>query len=1076
MLLENQLVSAGLRQAHISPVRCNSIGYEIGANSPLIVVVGQAILGSADARQSGIFPSMPNYWKMAGFFKSLLCITSCCRGYLIMIVGVLLSLAFLVELVRRRVFSLMVSTVLIGMAGTAAAEQGMTAQPSGVVVASYSDLGNAKRQMDELAMQMRTRQIRLRVLPSRSGEKSLYRLVAQAYGVDSRVLLRQLRADGFVDAWHISSSSLTSTMNAIGDVRSTAIANRQRQMQPPISMTESSNDPQAIPETVRSQSLERRTAAQEQTPRAMGEFAGPGEQVVFGSEAGVDLHQLKIQTLDHEAAAIVIDGSIDEATWRRIPYYDNMGVSIPDTGADAEYPTKMRMFATEKGFFISADMVQPPETLVQRLTRRDDWVDRDLFGVTIDASGEAKLGYWFYVALGNALNDGKVLPERRFQRDWDGPWIAKASRTETGWSAEMYLPWSMMDMPAREGLRNMGFVASRMVSHRNQRYQWPGYGVTTKRYVSAFNRLQMEGVKPVPQKSVIPYIATAYDEVYNDTDIRIGADLAWKPSPAAQISASVNPDFGAVESDDVVLNLTASETFFPEKRLFFLEGSEVFNVMPRDDFSSIMRIALNEDFSTTSRRVYLQEHVPLPVSLLNTRRIGGTASQMRVPDSVTLDRGQVDVPTDLLGAAKITGSNDSLRYGVLAAFEDDVEWLAQDSNAQQITLTGQGRDFAVARVMYTAPKNTSWGYMGTYMSGSQFDTSVHSLDAHMTNEDGSFSSDAQLIMSDRDGVTGYGAMIDALYTASPNLRHKFELDVMDEDIDFNDLGFLRRNDYILGRYVFLYNKQNVSKNLSNYRSTLVVKQQHNISEGQVTDSAILWRSSVVLPGRNTLRAGIGYFPKRYEDIDSRGNGAYRVDGGGWFESVLATDAGKKASFSFGLGGAQEHLGDWSYNALIGLTYLPIDPISISMELRYKDRSGWLVYQGGRNFGAFDADEWQPSLDINWFIAPGHQLRWNLQWAGVRASDQGFYAVPSGDGDLMPVTRERDDYDFNISRLTTQLRYRWEIAPLTDFFLVYNRGNSLRLSDEYDVLDLFDESLQQPVIDTVVAKLRYRFGN
>ena len=115
----------------------------------------------------------------------------------------------------------------------------------------------------------------------------------------------------------------------------------------------------------------------------------------------------------------------------------------------------------------------------------------------------------------------------------------------------------------------------------------------------------------MPQRSIIPFFAATQDEVYGDTEIRVGADFAWKPSPKAQISGSINPDFGAVESDDVVLNLTASETFFPEKRLFFLEGSEVFNVMPRDDFSSISRIALNEDFSTTSRRVYLQEHVPL---------------------------------------------------------------------------------------------------------------------------------------------------------------------------------------------------------------------------------------------------------------------------------------------------------------------------------------------------------------------------------------------------------------------------------------------------------------------------------
>jgi len=910
--------------------------------------------------------------------------------------------------------------------------------------------------------------IRLQIIAGEGSSGPVYRVVAQSPSMNSRSLLQRMRARGFVDAWHVTDPGLAAVSPRPRSAQSTS-------MPPAPASSASGSEFAATPASSPALQVIASTEAAAPMP-AMSDFAGPGPQRVFDTEAGVDLHELKIQTIDHETAQITVDGRIDEAIWRGIPYYDNMGVSIPDLGTDAEFSTKMRMFATEKGFYISADMEQPLDTLVERLTRRDDWVDRDLFGVTIDASGEGKLGYWFYVALGNSLNDGKVLPERRFQRDWDGPWIAKAVRTDRGWSAEMYLPWSMMDMPERDGLRNMGFVASRMVSHRNQRYQWPRYGVTTKRYVSAFNRLQMDNVKPVPERSIIPFISATQDQVYDDADVRIGADFAWKPSPAAQLSGSINPDFGAVESDDVVLNLTASETFFPEKRLFFLEGSEIFNVMPRDDFSSITRIALNDDFSTTSRRVYLQEHVPLPVSLLNTRRIGGTASQMEVPADVTLERGQRDVPTDLLGAGKITGSTDKWRYGVLAAFEDDVEWRGRDANDQEVMLTGSGRDFAVARVLYTGPETTSWGYMGTYMSGSQFDASVHSVDAHLTTGGGVLKADAQLIMSDRDGTQGYGAMFDALYAASPNLRHKFELDIMDEDIDFNDLGFLRRNDYVLGRYVLIYNQQKLTRSLSNYRTTLVIKQQHSIQENQVTDSAVLWRSSVVLPGRNTLRAGIGYFPTRYEDIDSRGNGAYRVEGGGWFETVLSTDAGKKASYAFGLGGAQEHLGDWSYNAWFGVTYLPVDQLSLSFDLRYKDRKGWLVYQGDRNFGAFDADEWKPSLDVNWFIAPGHQLRWNLQWAGVRATDVGFYEIPAGDGDLVTAARQKPNYDFNISRLTTQLRYRWAIAPLTDFYLVYNRGNSLRPIGDYDVPDLFEDSFTDPVIDSFVAKLRYRFGN
>ena len=970
-------------------------------------------------------------------------------------------------------FAFLISNGSTALAATSSSQLAAKTPNAGVVLASFRNSDNAEKLMQELGFKFGADEISLGILSAQSDDRPLYRVVVQADGVDSRELLQQMRSRGFDDAWHIRSTQLS---------RLSLSAVRSRPAQPLGSMPTQAGMKNGLQEAknikTRAASGEPLLATPQRAaqPDPLAEFAGRGAQTVYGSEGGIDLNELQIQTLDHDAANVTIDGVIEEAVWRGIPYYDNMRVSIPDLGTPAKYSTKVRLFATEKGLYVSSDMEQPADSIVERITRRDDWVDRDTFGVTLDPSGEAKLGYWFWVALGDSYADGKVLPERRWQRDWDGPWVGKSARTATGWSVEMFLPWSMLDVPALEGLRNMGFAASRLVSHQNQRYQWPGYGVSSKRFVSAFNRIQMNGVQPVQKLSFIPFAAATYDEVYGDKSLRVGADFAWQPSPLLQTSGSVNPDFGAVESDDVVLNLTASETFFPEKRLFFLEGSEIFNVMPRDDFSSISTIALNGDFSTTSRRIYLQEHVPLPVSLMNTRRIGGTANQMSVPEDVTLDRGQRDVPTDLLAAAKVTGSAENFRYGLLTAIEDDVEWLARDANDQQLLLTGSGRDFAVARLSYGSPNSRSVGYMGTLVSGSQYDAGVHSIDGHLRNRDGSLKADAQLIMSDRDGVTGYGAMFDALYAASPSLRHKFEVDIMDEDVDFNDLGFLLRNDYVKARYVLMYNKQDVSALLSNYRTTLVLKHQHNLSENQITDSAILWRSSIVLPGRNTLRAGIGYFPERYEDINSRGNGAYRVNGGGWFESYLSTDAAKTVSFTFGLGGNEEDLGDWSYNVVFGLTYLPVDQISIAFDLSYRDRSGWVVHQGGRNFGVFDADEWQPSLDVNWFIAPGHQLRWNMQWAGVRATDKGFFAIPQGDGDLLAATREQENYDFNISRLTTQLRYRWEIAPLTDFYLVYNRGNSLRLEDEYDVLDLFDESLREPVIDSVVAKLRYRFSN
>jgi hypothetical protein len=233
---------------------------------------------------------------------------------------------------------------------------------------------------------------------------------------------------------------------------------------------------------------------------------------------------------------------------------------------------------------------------------------------------------------------------------------------------------------------------------------------------------------------------------------------------------------------------------------------------------------------------------------------------------------------------------------------------------------------------------------------------------------------------------------------------------------------------------------------------------------------------MILPGRNTLRSGFGFLPAGYEDRDSRGNGAYRTESRSWAELLLSTDASRQASWSVNLASQQENLGGWSYLVGAGVTLRPVDAMTIDLDLKYRDRDGWIVYQGGRNFGRFQSEELQPAVKFNWFPAAGHQLGLTVQWVGVKADGDGFYSVPVGDGDLRRVTPSRPDYDFTASLLTVQARYRWEIAPLTDFYVVYNRGNTLPNQVDASFADLFEEAIDQPIIDYLVVKLRWRFSN
>ena len=126
--------------------------------------------------------------------------------------------------------------------------------------------------------------------------------------------------------------------------------------------------------------------------------------------------------------------------------------------------------------------------------------------------------------------------------------------------------------------------------------------------------------------------------------------------------------------------------------------------------------------------------------------------------------------------------------------------------------------------------------------------------------------------------------------------------------------------------------------------------------------------------------------------------------------------------------------------------------------------------------SFGADDFQPRLAMDVFLSAKQQIRLSLQWAAIRAKEQEFYLIPAGGGTLVQVSKpEGPTDDFALSRLTAQLRYRWEIAPLSDLFVVYTRGSNLpgRVDDGFN--DLFGDALNDPIVDYFVIKLRYRFG-
>lgn len=765
---------------------------------------------------------------------------------------------------------------------------------------------------------------------------------------------------------------------------------------------------------------------------------------------------LALQRVEHSSADVAVDGFINEGVWGRVAPINQMRVIDPDTLENVPFDTDVRIFYTERGIYISFDLEQPTDSIVQRISARDNIdIDRDSVSITLDTSGEGLFAYWMTLALGDNQADGTVLPERNYAKQWDGAWYGATQQTDSGWSAEFYVPWGQMAMPREDGVRQIGVYTERKVAYLNQTWAWPAIPESSSIFMSSLPKLELEGVDVRQQWSVFPYVSSTFDEIDSDVDYKAGFDVFWRPSSNFQLTAAANPDFGSTESDNVVVNLTANEVFFPEKRLFFQEGQEVFNTTPRSTGSNGKRL-----------------------SIVNTRRIGARPRPPELPAGVSLPTRERIRPADLLGALKATGQVGAVRYGVMTAIEDESEFLAGGNRYLQ-----DGRDFAAFRMIYEDSKGAAYrglGYIGSVVQHPDSDAQVHAVDFHYLTSGGKWNVDGQLIRSETDLLgDGAGAFADVVYTPRQGIKHNFQMTYLDDKFYVNDFGFQERNDSRELWYRFEWVKSNLDI-VRDFRFTPFMRYEEN-SNGDRTNNAIpVLSAAVTLNNLDRVNVALQHFPKRYDDLNSFGNGTFATAERTNSSFSYQTNTARPVSYSFGVNTSGEFVGGNSIGAEAGVTWRPRDNIALTTELNYDDRDGWLLHQENQNFTTFQADQWRFDASFEYYLTSRQQLSVALQWVGIEAQEDEYYNLPANAitkaRDLIKVARPTGPSDsFGLSQLNFQLRYRWQIAPLSDLFVVYTKGDNRR-TELLGFDEMFENSWDNPLGSQLVVKLRYRLGS
>ena len=284
-----------------------------------------------------------------------------------------------------------------------------------------------------------------------------------------------------------------------------------------------------------------------------------------------------------------LDGRLDDAVWGAATPNSGFTQIVPEDGAQPSERTEIRLLFTRDALYVGARLYDTePGAIIGRLGRRDAYTSSDRFQVNLDSYHDHRTTYEFSVNPAGVKGDGVSTNDDGYADDsWDPVWDVATTVDDEGWTVEMRIPFSQLRFSAQaDPIWGVNF--QRTIFRKNETVIWSWAPRTETGWASQFGHLAGLRDIPAPRRlEALPYTVTRGsfveganpDDPFNDGSTlgtTVGLDLKYGITSNLTLDATVNPDFGQVEADPAVVNLTAFETFFSERRPFFVEGANLF--------------------------------------------------------------------------------------------------------------------------------------------------------------------------------------------------------------------------------------------------------------------------------------------------------------------------------------------------------------------------------------------------------------------------------------------------------------------------------------------------------------------
>ena len=796
------------------------------------------------------------------------------------------------------------------------------------------------------------------------------------------------------------------------------------------------------------------------------------DEPAAADKAGKELHALRLG-----ASPIRIDGRVDEEAWMRAGVISDFVQEEPDNMMPPTETTQVRVAYDDRYLYVAVELLlHDVGDLRDGLGRRGSAPPSDRVTIGFDTSHDHQNAYVFEVNASGVQNDFLMVDDTRFNGDYEAVWEVAAAQTAQGWNAEFRIPFSQMRFPAQAGTQTVwGFNVARNVFARGEQDWWIAKPRGAQGLVSRYGHLVFDDRLTPPRRlEFTPYTlgqmqhksgAAAAGTGNAGFDLRVGL------GSSANLSATVNPDFGQIESDPSVLNLSVFETFFPEKRPFFIEDSQS---LSNSNFGQF------PDFYS--------------------RRIGQTPNHFALLKNETLVR-KPDTTT-ILGAAKVTGRTTRWTYGGLTAVTSR-EYGTVDQKMTAIDggeLLVRDRKLIEPRAVYSVGRVLR-NILGDTSNVGLIATSVvreRDLDAATLGGDVTLRRDQNRLVWSSHWVETQapidGRMRSGLGGASNlnfNRKHYAvfaHYDRFSRDFHNTDLGFLTSR---------------ANKNAVNGDLNLMQPDPHavfrsifvNVYGGHewTTDNLDLSEWFGVFSNFQYKSFWNTYFHvqrnfQAFDDLDTRGGPPIFRPGNTFYNSGFNSDSRKQWGFGMRATGVRDDVGGWW--------------VVLAPEGRFHVSSRLVGSVGMEYTSARDSAQWIKNLDADADGTDDEHVYGRLRRHIVDITGRATYSftrdmtleaylqpfVAVGDYsnigrlaraksfDFAPVTLD-DNPDFNRKSVRSTVVLRWEYVRGSTLFAVWNLSTSDELARK-GVFTPFRDlrgAFAAPGTSTFAVKLSYWFA-